>query len=96
MAVVVNDRDLVGSDDFEGCCEISMDILKDQLKHDLWLELFDFQGRKMQGTLHIVLQWIHSNVFFYADLLKRWEIRISEELRIKEEIDQVLAEMRGI
>ena len=35
------DKDAFGNDDFEGECMISLEGLKDQMKHDLWFDLLD-------------------------------------------------------
>ena len=39
MRLVVMDRDVFGSDDFEGEVQIPLTDLMDQMKHDIWLDL---------------------------------------------------------
>ena len=39
LHIVVMDKDVFGTDDFEGECRISLDKLRDQMKHDEWFEL---------------------------------------------------------
>ena len=95
--MVVMDRDLVGSDDFEGMCSITLDILKDQMKHDLWFQLTGLQGQDMGGQpqIHVVLQWIHSNVTFFADICNRWEITIANQIHTKEAYTSLLNKLRS-
>ncbi len=91
------DRDLVGSDDFEGCAKINLDSLKDQMKHDLWFELKGMGGEKLPGNgrIRLVLQWIHSNVTFFADLSQRYETTLTHKLKRREKYQYLLQKIKG-
>ena len=39
LRVVVMDKDTFGNDDFEGQCEIDLNMLRNQMKHDTWFDL---------------------------------------------------------
>lgn len=39
LKISVMDRDVFGTDDFEGECLVNLIDLKDQMKHDLWFDL---------------------------------------------------------
>ena len=41
LFIEVMDKDTFGEDDSEGVCTFSLDDLRDQMKHDQWLDLFD-------------------------------------------------------
>jgi hypothetical protein len=41
LKVVVMDKDTFGNDDFEGQCFVSLNGLRDQMKHDSWFDLTD-------------------------------------------------------
>ena len=48
--------------DFDGEVIVPLKELKDQNIHDVWLDLFEKNGFKGKGQLHVKLQWIHSKV----------------------------------
>lgn len=62
-----------------GFIELTLDFLKDQLMHDIWVELTNEQRKSLPGKLHITVQWIHSNKTYYADLLVRLKEKIKTE-----------------
>lgn len=41
LQVTIMDKDTFGNDDFEGQCLVSLHDLRDQMKHDVWVELTD-------------------------------------------------------
>lgn len=45
LRVLVMDKDTFGNDDFEGQCIVNLQDLRDQMKHDIWCELFDKENR---------------------------------------------------
>lgn len=41
LLIEVMDKDTFGDDDSEGICQFRLQNLRDQMKHDQWLELID-------------------------------------------------------
>lgn len=68
--MAINQGDVIGS------VELALDFLRDQLMHDLWVEVTD-KGKILPGKLHVTVQWIHSNKTYHADLL----VRLKEKIR---------------
>ena len=63
LQVVIMDKDSFGNDDFAGQVYIPIsELLKDQMKHDLWFELEDANGNPFQGRIRLMMQWIFSKV----------------------------------
>jgi hypothetical protein len=74
-------RDIYGTFDVIGECEIPLDHLRDQMKHDEWYalsppinspsnQLFD-AGKEI--NIHLVLQWIHCHEKYFEMGIKRLE-----------------------
>lgn len=78
-----------GRDELEGMVEIPLKRLEDQYKHDEWFDLTDGRGTKVHGKIHLVLQWIHSLVAYYQEVVEKWNehIVIHEEDLIEYERD---------
>ena len=55
LKVVVMDKDTFGNDDFEGQCHVSLNGLRDQMKHDSWFDLTDENELKSQGRIRLML-----------------------------------------
>lgn len=55
LKVVVMDKDTFGNDDFEGQCQVSLQDLRNQMKHDLWFELQDKDGTPNAGRIRLML-----------------------------------------
>ena len=68
---IVIDTSKFNKKDFEGEVIVLLEELKDQNIHDVWLDLFDKNGNKTRGQIHVKLQWIHSKVliFYYLEYL---------------------------
>jgi Ca2+-dependent lipid-binding protein len=47
LQVMVMDKDTFGNDEFQGKCFVSLSILRDQMKHDQWVDLDDDHGQPM-------------------------------------------------
>ena len=62
---VVLDSSKFNKKEFEGEVIVLLEELKDQNIHDVWLDLFDKNGNKTRGQLHVKLQWIHSKVLLF-------------------------------
>lgn len=68
------DKDTFGDDDSEGYCQFRLQELRDQMKHDQWIELFDKKtGEKVQGRIRLMLQWVFSKVKYLQEYLKKWD-----------------------
>jgi len=80
----------------DGYGEISLDRLKDQLVHDVWMDLRNQKGQIIPGKLHLMVQWTHSNLTFYADFLARIQEKINYEQAEKARLEQLLDNIRGI
>jgi len=64
--------------------------LKDQTIHDTWLDLFDRNGRRVQGDLNVKLHWIHSKVKYYATAAEKWKEAYEKECEELEELHRYL------
>lgn len=58
--MTVYDRDTFGKDEFEGMFYVPLEPeeminLRDQMKHDLWFELFNEQGEPHQGRIRLMV-----------------------------------------
>ena len=49
------DKDTFGNDDFEGGCQVNLLALRDQMKHDQWVEFSDERGLPSQGRIRLML-----------------------------------------
>jgi hypothetical protein len=45
LRITVMDKDTFGNDEFEGMCYVSLNGLRDQMKHDSWFDLTDSNGQ---------------------------------------------------
>jgi|LauGreDrversion4_2_1035121.scaffolds.fasta_scaffold224813_3 hypothetical protein len=78
------DKDTFGKDDLEGLCDFSLVNLQDQMKHDIWLDLRDENGRPSKGRIRLMLQWIYSKVQYFSEYLARWDETLSKDIEEKE------------
>lgn len=69
LKVEVFDRSDIGRDVPLGECFISLDMLRDQYKHDEWFDLAN-QQRNLSGKIRLNLHWIHSRKKFLEDILR--------------------------
>lgn len=58
---------------------IPLDSLRDQLKHEEVFPLNFMDGRASDARLQCTLQWIHSNVKFLTDVIKKWDASIEDQ-----------------
>jgi hypothetical protein len=72
LRFVVLDGQKYNKRDFEGEVIVLLEELKDQNIHDVWLDLFDKNGQKTRGQLHVKLQWIHSKVIYHTLYAQKW------------------------
>lgn len=61
-------------------------MLKDQYKHEEFLELEDNRGN-ITGKLRVSLHWIHSKKRFLKDILNIHMMAIEEEKQEKEQLE---------
>ena len=65
MQVLVANKDEYGTIETIGKTDISLEFLKDQMKHDEWFELENTnlenlkQSIPLAGSIHLILQWIY-------------------------------------
>jgi len=93
LLVQVFDRADIGKDQMIGECEIPLDVLVDQYKHDEWLEL-ENEKRQLTGKIRLTLHWIHSRKKFLQDILKIQDMAIEEETQEKQQLEIQLQNMK--
>lgn len=94
MNIYLANKDSYGTNDILGKCEISLQPLRDQMKHEQW---FDFErtsdpnqfGRSTRisslqesvpcGSVHLTLQWVFCKEKYFEQGLKRLEETLREE-----------------
>lgn len=69
IKIEVFDRSDIGRDSSLGEALVSLDILRDQYKHDEWFDLVNRQ-RALTGKIRLNLHWIHSRKKFLQDILR--------------------------
>ena len=92
------DKDTFGQDDSEGGCELYLRDynLVEQQKVDLWLDLYDRVTKKQtQGKLRLMVQFVHSKVKYYEDMLTKWDDAINRQVEIKDYIQELLVQMQN-
>ena len=95
LKITIMDRDMVGSDDFEGEVVIPIADLEDQLKHDRFFELKQRNSDNlMQGRIHLTLQWIWNRVLLYEVLTQQWQESIDSKTSEMENLNQQLHMLR--
>lgn len=87
-------RDIYGSDDMLGKATVSLHDLRDQMKHEMWLELSHPKGANkggsgsIMGSLRIVLQWIFCKEKYFEQAIKRLQESLEFEMKQKTNIYQ--------
>jgi len=76
--------------EFEGEVIVLLEELKDQNIHDVWLDLFDKNGQKTRGQLHVKLQWIHSKVIYHTLYAQKWFEYYKKEYEELQEYERYL------
>eukprot|EP00347_Sterkiella_histriomuscorum_P014348 403361215 len=92
LVIQIYDRVGVGADPLIGECEISLDQLNDQYKHDEWFQLEN--GRNLTGKVRLNLHWIHSRKRFLQDILKIQDLALEEENAEREGLMYQLENMK--
>ncbi|KAH8095975.1 hypothetical protein JL720_3312 [Aureococcus anophagefferens] len=59
LLAVVDDYDLVGSNDFMGCFVVPLADLRDQATTTAWYALTDAAGGAAQGEVEVALRWVY-------------------------------------
>jgi Ca2+-dependent lipid-binding protein len=80
------DKDDFGKDDFLGKFSCNLENLRDQGQHDEWFDLEpDTAGKKWQGKVRLVLQFIHSKSKMLTGYINIWSEQLeNEEMELKE------------
>ena len=96
IKITIMGKELIGPDSFHGFSSFVLSDLKDQLIHEVWMDLADLEGRFIPGKTHLKLQWIHSNITFYADLMEKVQAKINTESATRQELESSLEKLRSI
>ncbi len=96
LEILVLDRDLYAADDFQGKLTLNIMDFKDQMKIDQWFQLQSTNAQEVwQGEIRVELQWIHSRIKFFEDLLHRLDQIVVEDNKQRNEIEKSLKELRA-
>ena len=85
---------MISEEEEYGYFEMKLEFLKDQLMHDIWVELYDNKGKSMSGKLHVMVQWIHSGKTYYADFLTRLKVKIETGQNESKELESLLQKLQ--
>jgi hypothetical protein len=58
---------------------VPLESLRDQLKHEEVFPLNFMDGKASDARLQCTLQWIHSNIKFLTDVIKKWDASIADQ-----------------
>ena len=95
LKVTVMDKDTFGNDDFEGMCFVSLQGLRDQMKHDSWFDLTDDQGRQSQGRIRLMLHWVYSRVQYFNEYLSKWDETLIKDIEEKDMIERFVKQLEN-
>eukprot|EP00343_Euplotes_focardii_P005541 CAMPEP_0205810326 /NCGR_PEP_ID=MMETSP0205-20121125/14507_1 /ASSEMBLY_ACC=CAM_ASM_000278 /TAXON_ID=36767 /ORGANISM="Euplotes focardii, Strain TN1" /LENGTH=321 /DNA_ID=CAMNT_0053088347 /DNA_START=102 /DNA_END=1064 /DNA_ORIENTATION=+ len=96
LEVLVLDRDLYSADDFQGKMALNLMDFRDQMKTDKWYDLQSTNTKDMwQGEIRVEVQWIHSRIKFFEDLLHRLDQISKDDNTQRNEIEKSLKELRA-
>ena len=96
LFIEVMDKDTFGEDDSEGVCTFSLDELRDQMKHDQWLELIDrATGQPSQGRIRLMLQWVYSKVQYFSEYLSKWDDTLNKDFEDKDQIEKFIKQLES-
>lgn len=95
LKVVVMDKDTFGNDDFEGQCHVSLNGLRDQMKHDSWFDLTDEHDTRTQGRIRLMLQWVYSKVQYFSEYLSKWDETLGKDIEEKEQIEKFIKQLEN-
>lgn len=84
------DKDTFGNDDFEGQCLVSLNGLRDQMKHDSWFDLTEENGMQSQGRIRLMLQWVYSKVQYFSEYLSKWDETLLKDIDEKDQVERFL------
>ena len=95
LQIVVMDKDTFGNDDLEGICQFPLNQLRDQMKHDQWLDLVDEKGQPTQGRVRLMLQWVYSKVDYFKDYLEKWDVTLENDISEKDQIEKFIKQLES-
>jgi hypothetical protein len=76
LQVFVVNKDVYATNEAVGKVDISLNFLRDQMKHDEWFELEPLKQMSDNGSIgavHLVLQWIYCREKYFEQALIRVE-----------------------
>ena len=96
LEILVLDRDLYSADDFQGKLTLNLMDFRDQMKTDKWYDLQSTNAKEMwQGEIRVDIQWIHSRIKFFEDLLHRLDQILRDDNKQRNEVEKSLQELRA-
>lgn len=75
--------DLVAGNSLQACSEFALRTIKDQLRHEMWINLRNPAGEQVPGRVHVLAQWIYSSL--KQKLYKQTQGMILNERKLKDE-----------
>lgn len=96
LEILILDRDLYSADDFQGKLTLNLMDFRDQMKTDKWYDLHSTNiNEHWQGEIRVEIQWIHSRVKFFEDLLGRLDQILTEDSHKRQGVEKSLNELRA-
>jgi len=82
----------LASKSFQAYGEFSLRTIRNQLYHNLWLDLRNAQNKKIPGNMRVSVQWIYSEG--KKRLFKQILVKISAQQHLKEQLLNALSALR--
>lgn len=96
LEILVLDRDFYNADNFEGKLVLNLSEFKDQMKVDKWYDLQSTNvSERWQGEIRVEVQWIHSRIKFFDDLLARLDQILDQDQKERLQIEEYLRDLRA-
>jgi len=77
-----------------GTAEVNLEQLRDQMKHDFYLDIKDLSG-KPTGRVHLGLAWVYSRVKYYQDIIWQWENTLNYDKLQLQKLEDRLQNLRS-
>jgi len=75
--------DLLSGDALQAYCEFSLRTIKDQLRHELWIDLRNSGNEQIPGRIHVFAQWIYSDL--KKEMYTQTQEKILAERKLKDQ-----------
>ena len=95
LLVVVTDKDHLSTDEMVGQCQISLQDLRDQMKHDQWCDLTDKNGKAEKGRIRLMLQWVYSKEKYFKEYLEKWDDTLEKDIEEKDMIEKFIKQLEN-